>query len=144
MALARRQTGSQGDRLLSPSFLDGKRLGMLALILLSVSLNAAAQLLLRAAMRGGLPSGGAPLAMLLDIALRPGVIAGIACYGISLVVWILVLSRVEASFAYPFLGVGFVIVAVAGAVLLGEAFTARKIIATVVIAAGVAIMAGGR
>ena len=116
---------------------------MLGLILLSVSLNAAAQLLLRAAMRGGLPSG-APLAMLVDVASRPGIVAGIACYGISLVVWILVLSRVEASFAYPFLGVGFVIVAVAGAVLLGETFTARKIIATMVIAAGIAIMAGSR
>lgn len=119
-----------------------ERLGVLALILLSVGLNAAAQLGLRAAMVSGLPTGKTPFATLLDIVLRPGVVVGLACYGISLVMWILVLSRTEASFAYPFLGVGFVIVAVAGALFLGEAFTARKIAGTLIIALGVAVMAG--
>ncbi len=118
------------------------RLGLFALILLSVGLNAAAQLLLRAAMRGGLPTGAPPLAMLLDIALRPGIVAGIACYGFSLIMWIVVLSRVEASFAYPFLGLGFVFVALASALLLGETFTLRKLTGTLIIATGVAVMAG--
>jgi drug/metabolite transporter (DMT)-like permease len=118
------------------------RLGLLALILVSVGLNAAAQLFLRAAMRGGLPAGGPPLSMLLDVALRPGIVAGIACYGFSLVMWIVVLSRAEASFAYPFLGLGFVLVALASAILLGETFTARKLVGTLIIAAGVVVMAG--
>ncbi len=77
------------------------RLGLFALILLSVGLNAAAQLLLRAAMRGGLPTGAPPLAMLLDIALRPGIVAGIACYGFSLIMWIVVLSRVGGLVRLP-------------------------------------------
>ena len=118
------------------------RVGLLALILLSVGLNAAAQLFLRAAMRGGLPTGEAPLTMLLDIALRPGIVAGIACYGFSLIMWIIVLSRAEASFAYPFLGLGFVFVALASAMLLGETFTARKLVGTLIIATGVVVMAG--
>ena len=118
------------------------RIGLLALILLSVGLNAAAQLFLRAAMRGGLPGGKPPIAMLLDIALRPGIVAGIACYGVSLIMWIVVLSRAEASFAYPFLGLGFVFVALASAILLGESFTARKLLGTLIIAGGVVVMAG--
>ena len=118
------------------------RLGVYALIFASVGLNAAAQLLLRLGMRTGLPAGRTALGLLLDVALRPGVIGGLACYAVSLVLWLLVLSRIEASFAYPFLGIGFVIVALASFLLLGESFTARKAAGTLIIAAGVAVMAG--
>ncbi len=96
------------------------RFGILGLILVSVGLNAAAQLFLRVAMRGGLPTGLSPLATLLDVGTRPGVLGGLGCYGLSLLVWIYVLSKADASFAYPFLGLGFVMVTVAGCTLLGE------------------------
>ena len=119
------------------------RLGVLGLILLSVSLNASAQLFLRAAMKSGLPIGLPLLATILDIGLRPGIIAGLACYGVSLLLWIYVLSKTDASFAYPFLGIGFAIVAVASYLLLGEPMSARKIIGTLIIAGGIAILAGG-
>ncbi len=117
-------------------------LGVFALIFASVGLNAAAQLLLRLGMRSGLPAGRTGFGLLLDVALRPGVVGGLACYAISLVLWLLVLSRTEASFAYPFLGVGFVIVALASFLLLGESFTLRKVTGTLIIAAGVAVIAG--
>ena len=117
-------------------------LGVFALIFASVGLNAAAQLLLRLGMRTGLPVGRTGIGFLLDVALRPGVIGGLACYAISLVLWLLVLSRTEASFAYPFLGVGFVVVALASFLLLGESFTLRKAAGTLIIAAGVVVMAG--
>ncbi len=118
------------------------RLFILGLIAASVGLNAAAQLLLRFGMRQGLPVGKTALAAVVEVAFRPGVIGGLACYAVSLVLWLLVLSRTEASFAYPFLGVGFVIVAVASFLLLGESFTLRKVAGTLIIAAGVAVMAG--
>ncbi len=117
-------------------------LGVFVLIFASVGLNAAAQLLLRLGMRTGLPVGMTGIGFLLDVALRPGVVGGLACYAISLVLWLLVLSRTEASFAYPFLGVGFVVVALASFLLLGESFTVRKVAGTLIIAAGVAVMAG--
>ena len=119
------------------------RIAILGLILLSVGLNAAAQLLLRFAMRSGLPTDLSPVATLLDIGLRPGIIGGLSCYGLSLLLWIYVLSKTDASFAYPFLGLGFVIVAIAGYALLGEPMSARKILGTLVIAGGVIIVAGG-
>jgi multidrug transporter EmrE-like cation transporter len=119
------------------------RAAILGLILLSVGLNASAQLFLRAAMRSGVPAGLAPLAMALDIGSRPGVIAGLACYAVSVLTWMAVLSKADASFAYPFLGLGFVIVAVAGFALLGEPLTPRKIVGSLIIAAGIVVLAGG-
>jgi multidrug transporter EmrE-like cation transporter len=119
------------------------RLPLLGLIFLSVGLNAAAQLFLRAALRSGIPLDLRPAALVLDVGLRPGVIAGIACYGLSLLLTLFVLSKADASFVYPFLGLGFVIVAVGGYVLLGEPMNPRKIAGTLIIAAGIVVLAGG-
>ncbi|MGD0634921.1 MAG: EamA family transporter [Beijerinckiaceae bacterium] len=119
------------------------KLPILGLILLSVTLNAAAQLFLRAALRSGISLDLPPAALALDVGLRPGVIVGIACYGVSLLLTLFVLSNADASFVYPFLGLGFVIVAVASYLLLGEPMTPRKIAGTLIIAAGIVILAGG-
>lgn len=116
----------------------------LAAILLSVSLNAAAQIFLRWASRGGPASTERPVAtLILDLAAHPGLWAGIACYGLSLLAWLYVLSRAEVSFAYPFLGLGFVFVAVASNVLLGEALPPARIAGTALIIAGVLVLARG-
>lgn len=120
------------------------RVWTLALILLSVALNAGAQLLLRAAMRSGFPKGRSLWQTALSIGLRPGIIGGLACYGFSLLTWIFVLSRTEASFAYPFLGLGFVIVALAGFACLGESLSPAKIAGTCIIAIGIAVLASSQ
>jgi multidrug transporter EmrE-like cation transporter len=117
-------------------------MGTIALTLVSVLLNAAAQIALRSAARTGFSVVGRSLTeMLLDIFSRPGILAGIAFYGLSLLTWVGVLSRAEVSLAYPFLALGFVIVAVAGHVMLGEALTERRIIAIAIIVGGVALLA---
>jgi drug/metabolite transporter (DMT)-like permease len=79
--------------------------------------------------------------LLLDLATRPALLGGLACYGLSVLLWIYVLSRAEASYAYPFLGLGFVLVAVAGWLLLGEDLSPQRLGATLVIMAGVAWLA---
>jgi len=118
------------------------RMGTIALTLVSVLLNAAAQIALRSAARTGFSVVGRSLTeMLLDIFSRPGILAGIAFYGLSLLTWVGVLSRAEVSLAYPFLALGFVIVAVAGHVLLGEALTERRMIAIGIIVGGVVLLA---
>lgn len=53
-------------------------------------------------------------------------VAGVACYMISLVVWILGLSRVPVSVAYPMLSLGYVINAVAAYYLFGESVTMTR------------------
>lgn len=119
-----------------------ERSGTIALVLLSVLLNAAAQIALRSAARTGFPFAGRGLnALLLDILSRPGILAGIAFYALSLLTWIVVLSRAEVSLAYPFLALGFVVVAIAGHVLLGEALSERRMIAIAIIVGGVVLLA---
>jgi len=118
------------------------RFGLIALILASVVTNAAAQLLLRWAAKEGLvPPGGWSFAAVIELLLRPGIIGGLACYVLSVVIWVTVLSRSEVSFAYPFLGIGFVLVTFASAILLGEVITAQRAAGTALIALGVVVLA---
>jgi multidrug transporter EmrE-like cation transporter len=53
-------------------------------------------------------------------------VVGVACYVVSLFVWILGLSRVPVSMAYPLLSLGYVINAVAAQYLFGEAVTVTR------------------
>ena len=98
----------------------------LPLILFGVFLNAAAQLVLKEGMRrigyftfdwaNVIPIG-------LRIAFNPFVFAGLVIYVISFVIWLLVLSRVQVSFAYPMLSLGYIMNAVAAYYLFQEALT---------------------
>ena len=118
------------------------RIGLISAILVSVALNAAAQILLRFGARSGIEpiDGWTPMAAL-EMLVRPGIIGGLGCYAISLVVWIYVLSRAEASFAYPFLGLGFLVVSFAAWQFLGEPLTAHRITGTLLVSAGVFVLA---
>ena len=58
--------------------------------------------------------------------LQPYFVCGAACYVVSLFVWILGLSRVPVSIAYPMLSIGYVINAIAAHYLLGESVTTAR------------------
>ena len=53
------------------------------------------------------------------------------------------LSRVEISFAYPFLGLSFVLITLWGHFVLGEAVTVWRVSGVLLICAGVALVARG-
>jgi drug/metabolite transporter (DMT)-like permease len=94
-----------------------------------VLLNAAAQLLLKAGTNVlGVISLTREnwLEQAARMAVQPHFIAGVACYGVSLVVWIIGLSRVPVSIAYPMLSLGYVINAIAAHYLLGESVTMAR------------------
>ncbi len=78
----------------------------LALIISGVLINAVAQLLLKAGTRA-VGSFDFSLANLRPIgwalATSPPIIGGLGCYVVSVVIWIMALSRVEVSLAYPML-----------------------------------------
>src|SRR5262245_50186658 len=76
-----------------------------------------------------------------EIATQPHILSGIACYVISVVVWILALSRVEVSVAYPMLSVGYVVNAAAAWYLFGEAVTLTRLAGIAVIVIGVFMVA---
>jgi multidrug transporter EmrE-like cation transporter len=109
-----------------------------------VLLNAGAQLLLKA----GTNSVGAfeytsanivPVGW--KLATEPHIVGGLTCYVISVVVWIMALSRVEVSIAYPLLSVGYVVNAIAAYYLFGEAVTPMRLTGIAVIIVGVWIVA---
>ena len=114
-----------------------------ALLMTGVLLNAAAQLLLKAgtnavghfefSLDNLLPVG-------MKIAFQPYIMGGMACYAISLVVWIMGLSRVPVSVAYPMLSVGYVLNAVAAWYLFGESLSAQKLVGIGFIVLGVVLV----
>ena len=104
-----------------------------SLILVGVLLNAAAQLLLKAG-TNAMPLG-------LRLAIEPHILAGLACYVVSVVVWIVALSRVPVSVAYPMLSIGYVVNALAAWYLLGEAVTPMRLAGIGIIVLGVFIVA---
>jgi len=115
-----------------------------SLLFTGVLLNAAAQLLLKA---GTNVLGVITLTrdnwvgQFGRMAVEPHFIAGVACYGVSLIVWIIGLSRVPVSMAYPLLSLGYVINAVAAHYLLGEAVTLGRWLGIGFIVVGVWLVA---
>lgn len=101
-----------------------------SLVLCGVLLNAAAQLLLKAGTNavGAFEfSRGNILPVGWKLASEPHIITGLACYVVSVVVWIMALSRVEVSIAYPMLSIGYVVNAIAAWYLFGEAVTMMRL-----------------
>ena len=116
----------------------------LALILTGVLLNAVAQLLLKAGSRAiaGVAFNFGNAWMLFErIAINPPIIGGLFCYGVSVVVWILALSSVEVSVAYPMLSIGYVINAIAAWMLFGEDLNTARLAGIGVIIVGVWLVA---
>ncbi len=108
---------------MSSSATKGSLMRYLPIIIFGVLLNAVAQLLLKEGMRrigyfafhwdNIIPIG-------LRVAANPFVIGGLVIYVVSFVVWLLVLSRVAVSFAYPMLSLGYIFNAVAAYYLFNE------------------------
>jgi len=115
-------------------------MGYLPLILLGVMLNAAAQLFLKEGMRR-IGHFDFVWANVLPIAVQVAgnifILGGLLCYIVSVAVWLLVLSRVEVSFAYPLLSVGYIVNAVAGYYLFQENLSVTRITGILIICVGV-------
>ncbi|HVO91113.1 MAG TPA: EamA family transporter [Casimicrobiaceae bacterium] len=79
--------------------------------------------------------------MLLRMATQGYFVAGVACYVVSLLVWIVGLSRVPVSMAYPMLSLGYVVNAIAAYYLLGEAITLQRSLGIGFILVGVWLVA---
>jgi multidrug transporter EmrE-like cation transporter len=117
----------------------------LGLILLSVTITACAQLVLKAAMAGAAVQRaiavGPGWRMAIAIALDPLVIGGLTLYFVAAAVWLFVLSKVEVSLAYPFVALGFVLTAIFGRLVFYETLSPARIAGTLLICGGVALLA---
>ena len=113
-------------------------------LLTGVLLNAGAQLLLKAGTNVlgviTLTTDNWP-AQFGRMALEPHIVGGLACYAVSVIVWIIGLSRVPVSIAYPLLSLGYIINAVAAHYLLGETVTLSRWLGIGFIVVGVWLVA---
>ena len=113
------------------------------LILSSVFLNALAQILIR---QGMLKLGSVSFNMeqiwnmALSVFTNMYLLSGMFSYGISIILWMIVLSKVNVSLAYPFLSVGYVVTAVLAYLIFKEPLTVQKIFGIAIICLGVVIL----
>ena len=119
-------------------------LASFGLVGVAVLLGVAAQLLLKAgtnaigrfafSLENAVPVG-------LQLALEPRILAGTGCYVLSLVLWVMALSRTEVSVMYPMVSLGFALNALLAWWLLGEALGAQRLAGIAVIMLGVWLVA---
>ena len=116
-----------------------------AFIITGVLLNAVAQLLLKAgtnALGGAIHlTMGNAFETFIKVATQLPILGGLACYGISLVVWIIGLSRTDVTIAYPMLSLGYVVSAFGAWMFLGEVVPPQRMMAIGVIMLGVILLA---
>lgn len=111
------------------------------MILFTVATNAAAQIMLKKGMLAhgalALPAGiGGVVGTVFSVVFSPWVFAGLCMFVISMASHLVVLSRVELSFAYPFLSLAYVIVAAYAFFIFGEDVGLARIAGIALICAG--------
>ena len=126
---------------------EGTSLAMLiGLILLSVCLAAIAQLTLKHGMNQVTASNdGAAVALnassLKAMATNLSVIGGLAIFGLSAVIWLLVLSRASLSFAYPFASLSYLLIVLAARFVLHEHIPPLRWAGVALIMTGIVLVA---
>ena len=119
----------------------------IALIFVSVCMSAVAQILLK----GGMSSHTVQRALAETVSLRTflsvftniAVLLGLLVYFGAALLWLIVLSKVEVSVAYPFVALGFVLTALMGHFLFAEVLTLQRMAGIMLVCAGVAVLARG-
>jgi EamA-like transporter family. len=115
----------------------------LIVILITVFMSACAQLMLKMGASAALnPSQAVGTNdVIWRVIQSPLILSGIFTYGVSVLIWIWVLSRVELSIAYPFVGLSFIFTLLFGVFFLGEAINVAKVAGTVLIILGCVFIA---
>ncbi len=119
---------------------------LFSLIFFSVALSAIAQISLRHGMINPAlqeilnNENSSKIKIIFSIMMNPYVISGLTMYGLGAFVWLFVLSKIEVSTAYPFVGIGFIITMILGVFMLNESVSAVKIVGTLLVAAGVVLV----
>jgi len=129
---------------------ERKKLNLLSsvlLILLSISIAVAGQILLKIGIDSigvnGIGSTKALISLFSGIIKSPIVLTGLFLYFISAAIWLVILSTVDLSFAYPFIGLSYVLVLILSKFILKEEVNPIRWIGAFIITAGVVIISRG-
>ncbi len=118
---------------------------IVSMIIVSILLSSAAQLLLKYGASS--PSihkaieSHSILNLFLAMIQTPQIILGLTCFGASLILWIIILSRTDVSYAYPFVALGICLTILAGWFFFHETISAMRIIGVLIVIAGVITVA---
>jgi drug/metabolite transporter (DMT)-like permease len=122
----------------------GTRNVLIGMILLSVTLAAVAQVTLKSGVNRVTEDTGGALKIdgdsLKALAGSPIIWLGLVLFGLSAIVWLVVLSRATLSFAYPFASLSYVLILVLGHFVLDEQVTSLRLTGVGLIIAGVVLV----
>jgi len=111
------------------------------IMVISIVLAVAGQLLMK---KGMMAFGSFPVNQMLvkvfPMFLNPWVFFGFACFGLSSIFWLVVLSRMQLSFVYPMVSVAYVLVALFSLIFFKESVSLLRWTGIFVIILGVALI----
>lgn len=117
---------------------------LIGLILLSVAIAATAQLVLKHGMNQvgeiGRAQVRSPAQTILRAAQIPTVWLGLALFGMSAAIWLVVLSRASLSFAYPFASITYVLILLADKFILKQEIPGLRWAGVAFIATGIILV----
>ena len=107
------------------------------LILFNVLLLTSGQILWK---KGLIQSGGISAGNLISVVFSPLILAGLALYVVATIIWFVVLSRADHSYAYPLQSLAYVLGVVAAWFLFKEVIPPTRWLGVMVIMSGVALV----
>lgn len=111
------------------------------LILVNVFLAVSGQLSIKAGMKQvGYITSQNLIPLLMSSLKNPYVIGGLVAYTLAAGTWIVVLSRVDVSFAYPMLSLGYVAILILSIIFLNETASLLRILGTGFIIFGIILI----
>ena len=113
-------------------------------VFLTIAFTVYGQLVLKWQMKGvgALPEAGLQkLIFLFGLVLNPWILSGFVAAFLASLAWMAAMTRLEMSYAYPYMSLAFVIVVGAGGLFYGEPFTVGKGVGTALVVCGLIVMA---
>lgn len=113
-------------------------------ILASIAFTVYSQLVMRwqVASAGDLPADfSGKVRFILSLLTNPWVISGVFATLMAGIAWMLAMTRFEVSYAYPFVGLSFILIMILSALIFGETIGVYKVVGTMLVVAGVIIAA---
>jgi multidrug transporter EmrE-like cation transporter len=115
-----------------------------AYVFLTLAFTVYGQLVLKWQMQGVGPLPGSPsakLLFLLKLLMNPWVFSGMLGAFLASLSWMAAMTRLEMSYAYPYMSLAFVIVMFFGAMFFSETLTGGKLVGTLLVMTGLVVIA---
>ena len=116
-------------------------LASIGFLLVAVALAATGQLVLKNGMNlAKTHAADTGKSMVLLAVTSPWILGGLVIFGVSSIAWLITLSRVPLSVAYPFNAIGYVVILVASSVILNERTNLWTWLGTLLVVSGLIVV----